>query len=151
MIMSKWVYVQQGYNNKGNFYKKEDYDKMVSDPDYKKTDDWYASTYYYEDTDLIEYKKNNSLTGLKSLKTDKLWFDFDDLENPTNAQNDTIELVSRLKKAGVKSNSIDVYFSGQKGFTVIATFDKMLNRTQVEHLSISVFGKGLETLDKKIY
>ncbi len=80
-----------------------------------------------------------------------MWFDFDDEKNPDNAKKDAIEVIARLKKSGVKERCIDVYFSGNKGFEVSVKYNKMLNRTQVEHLAMEVFGKGLPTLDSSLY
>ena len=146
MNMSKYLYLQQGLNNKGEFIPKDEWQNNTSD------DDYYVSTYYYDDAALEQYKKNNnSRKGIKSVKTDKIWWDFDNKENPEAAKEDAKTLIARLKKSGIKESSIDVYFSGQKGFEVSVKFNQMLNRTQVEHLAMEVFGKGIETLDASMY
>lgn len=146
MYMSKYLYLQQGLSNKGEFIPRDEWRNGSSD------DDYYVSTYYYDDAALEQYKKNNnSRKGIKSVKTDKLWFDFDNKENPEIAKEDAKVLIARLKEAGVKESSIDVYFSGFKGFEVSVKFNQLLNRTQVEHLAMEVFGKGLETLDSSLY
>lgn len=146
MNMSKYIFIKQGLTSKGEFVECNEWNSEFSSDD-----DWYSSTYYYESDALEYYKTKQSLKGFKNVKTDKIWFDFDDEKNLENAKNDTKDLVSRLKEAGIKENSIDVYFSGGKGFTVIAQLNKMLNRTQVEHLAVDVFGKDLKTLDHSLY
>lgn len=143
--MSKFIYIKQGLESKGEFVEKNEWnEEFTSDKD------WYASTYYYEQ-DAIEYfKTNGRIKGFKNVKTDKIWFDFDstDLDK---AKSDAKEVVRRLTDKGIKEAAIDVYFSGSKGFTVEAHIDKMLNRTQVEHLACNVFGKDLITFDTTMY
>jgi KaiC/GvpD/RAD55 family RecA-like ATPase len=147
MNMSKYVYIQQGLTNKGEFIERSEWNE-----EFEADTDYYMSTYYYDDAAIAQYKKqNNSRKGIKSVKTDKIWFDFDDKENVENAQKDAIEVVSRLKNAGIKEKCINVFFSGNKGFEVSVKFNKMLNRTQVEHLTMEVFGKELQTLDSSLY
>lgn len=147
MLMSKWVFVQKGLNGKGEFVERSEWNE-----DFEADTDYYMSTYYYDDAAIAQYKKqNNSRKGIKSVKTDKIWFDFDDKANVENALKDTREVVSRLKNAGIKENCINVFFSGNKGFEVSVRFNKMLNRCQVEHLTMEVFGKGLQTLDSSLY
>jgi KaiC/GvpD/RAD55 family RecA-like ATPase len=144
-MMSKYIYVKQGLNSIGEFVEKSEWnEEFTSDTD------WYISTYYYEQDALDYFKVNGRIKGFKNVKTDKIWFDFDstDLER---AKGDAKTVISRLKDNGIKESAIDVYFSGSKGFTVETTVDKMLNRTQVEHLACNVFGKGLETFDKTMY
>lgn len=144
--MSKFIFVKQGLVSDGELVPKEE-----RDYNFTSEKDWYASTYYYGD-DAVEYlqKNNGKIKGFKNVKTDKIWFDLDstDLDK---AKADAKEVVNRLKAHNIKESSIDIYFSGSKGFTVEANINKMLNRTQVEHLACEVFGKDLETFDSTMY
>jgi len=146
MNMSKYIYVKQGVNSLGEFVEKNEWNK-----DFTSDDDYYISTYYYENDALEYFKNKRSLKGFKNVKTDTIWFDFDDEKNLDKAKLETKEVVNRLKNNGVKEDSIDVYFSGGKGFSLQFKTNKMLNRTQVEHLALNVFGKDLETLDQSMY
>lgn len=145
-MMSKYIFVKQGLGNKGEFVERDEWNEEFTDDK-----DWYASTYYYEQNALDYYKTKQSLKGFRDVKTDKLWFDFDDDNNLDNARKDAKEVITRLKSAGINESSIDVYFSGGKGFEVSVRTNKMLNRTQVEHLAVNVFGKDLTTFDTSLY
>lgn len=146
MTMSKYIYLKQGLNTLGEFVERDEWNEDFTDDK-----DWYSSTYYYGQNAVDYFKAKNSLKGFRDVKTDKLWFDFDSETDLDKAKSDTKEIVARLKNAGIKESSIDIYFSGGKGFTVTTQFTKLLNRTQVEHLAINVFGKDLETLDTTMY
>jgi hypothetical protein len=146
MMSSKYLFVKQGLSSYGEFVDKDEWDEnFVSD------DDYYISTYIYGEDAKKLYEEKKSLKGFRNVKTDKIWFDLDSEGNLELAREETKELVSRLKKTGIKESSIDIFFSGGKGFGVEVKINKMLNRTQVEHLAINTFGKGLETLDTTLY
>lgn len=146
-MTTNYVFVQQGLKGNGEFVEYNEWND-----EFKSDNDYYMSTYYYDDAAISQYKKNgNSRKGIKSVKTDKIWFDFDNKENLGIAAEDAKTLIARLKKAGIKESSIDVCFSGFKGFCVTAKLNRMLNRSQVEHLTMNIFGKGLKTLDASLY
>lgn len=147
MIMSNnYRLVKQGLSGYGELVETDEWDdNFTSDKD------WYYTAYYLGDDAPDYHKKNNGkMKGYRNAKTDTIWFDFDGSENLDNALKDTKEVISRLKNAGLKENSIDVYFSGGRGFHVFAKTNKMLNRTQVEHLATQ-FGKDLSTFDNTMY
>lgn len=143
--MSKYIYIKQGLESKGEFVERSEWNE-----EFTSDQDWYASTYYYEQDALDYFKTNGRIKGFKNVKTDKIWFDLDSTDLNL-ARSDAKEIIQRLKDKGIKESAIDVYFSGSKGFTVEAHIDKMLNRTQVEHLTCNIFGKGLETFDSSMY
>lgn len=146
MNMSKFIYVKQGLNSFGEFVELNEWNK-----DFTSEDDYYSSTYYYGNDGVAYFKKNGKIKGFKNVKTESIWFDFDHESNLELAKNDVKVLIARLKNAGIDESAIDIYFSGSKGFTVQFRTNKTLNRTQVEHLAIDVFGQGLETLDTTMY
>jgi len=88
-----------------------------------------------------------------------LCFDLDDARNVESARKETVELIRFLKnELGVKEDSIDVCFSGSKGFSLVVNrrvfgfepsgilplIHRSIAREMVERL-------GLKTVDLKIY
>lgn len=146
MHMSRYVRLTKGVADKGILIKPEDVYGYVDDKS-----DYYVSTYYYNDNHLKRFKETGSVKGIKDVTTDKLWFDFDNKEDPEFARQDSIELVNRLRKYGIKDQNIEVYFSGNKGFNVIVTLNRTLTPDLCYSLAVNKFGKGLKTLDTTLY
>lgn len=113
--------------------------------------DYYLSTYYYNDQHLDYFNKNGSVKGIRDVTTNKIWFDLDSKDNPEKARFETLEIISRLRKAGVKDKNIQVYFSGNKGYNVIVELNRNLTPDQVQSIVVNKFGKNLETLDLSLY
>lgn len=146
--MSKFFRVTKGVKDRGILVKEEDIKSHIKDPN----QDYYVSTYYYNDKQLQEFKqKGNSVTGIKDVKTKQLWFDFDSKDNPELARKDSLELVKRLKNHGIKEEAIQVYFSGNKGYNVVLKLNREITPKQAENLALYKFGKGLNTLDTSLY
>lgn len=144
--MSKYVRLTKGLNDKGILIKPEEVQSYL-----KEDRDYYTSVYYYNEEQLKKFKETGSVKGIKDVTTDKIWFDFDSKDNPEKARLDTIEVVKRLKKHGIKENGIEVYFSGNKGYNVVVSLNRNLTPGLVQSLAINKFGKGLETLDVSLY
>lgn len=144
--MNNFYFVKKGLNGLGEFVEETDWDD-----NFTSNDDWYRSTYFYDKKALVHYEKTKSLKGYRDVKSNKIWFDFDGDLAIDDAKNDAIEVINRLKKSGIKETSISIYFSGGRGFHVVTQLDKMFNRTQIEHLTLEIFGKGLKTLDYSLY
>lgn len=148
MNMSKFVRITKGLEESGTLIKPEEVNSYIKDPNH----DYYVSTYFYNDKQLEEFKqRGNSVAGIKDVKTDQLWFDFDSKDNPELARKDALELVKRLKSHGIREEAIQVYFSGNKGYNVILKLNREITPKQVENLAIYKFGKDLKTLDVQIY
>lgn len=100
------------------------------------------------DSRATELLENVSVSGEKDVYTHKLVFDFDHKQLET-ARIDTIELVDRLMNSGLKSENIQLSFSGNKGFSIeVETEEKF---TQPEFWNIvDQFGSDLQTLDDKV-
>lgn len=110
----------------------------------------FISTSYYNEEQFKEFQKTKSVAGVTDTKTNQLWFDFDSHTDVTQSQRDSVELISRLEKAGFASENIESYYSGSKGFHVIVKLQNELNSTQVKKI-VSKFKEGLTTLDLQIY
>jgi hypothetical protein len=80
--------------------------------------DHYVSLFKYNEEGYQQWKSKGTVAGIKDVTTNKLFFDFDDATNPENAKQDAITVVSRLLSTGIKSDNIQIAFSGGKGFSV---------------------------------
>lgn len=110
----------------------------------------YISTYYYNQNHKDQFDKTRSVKGITDVKTSQLWFDFDSHTDLNLPKNDAITLIDNLKKKGFSEENIEVYYSSNKGYHVIAKLSTELNRKQVEN-AVELLGKGLQTLDMSLY
>lgn len=148
MNMAKYVRLTKGVNDKGILVKPEEIDSLIKDHN----SDYYVSTYFYNEKQLEEFKqKGGSVKGIKDVKTNSLWWDFDSKDTPELARKDALELISRLKEHGIAEEAIQVYFSGNKGYNVVLTLNKEITPQQAENLALYKFGKDLPTLDTTLY
>lgn len=118
---------------------------------YEGKENLFVSTSYYNEKHYEHFKKTKSVAGIDDTVTDKIWFDFDNKENPQLALNDTRELLKRLKTNNVPDSNIKVFFSGSKGLHVIVDTDKELNYTEVKKIALDKFAADLKTVDVKVY
>ena len=148
MNMSKYVNVKYALTDYANLVKFEEFQELSKNP--PDNTPMYYSLFYYNDEQFKEFQKTRSLKGITNVKTDNLVFDFDspDMEQ---AKKDTATLVSRLKESGYTKDNFKIYSSANKGFHVHLKLDQELNPTQVKILATEHFGKGLESLDLKVY
>lgn len=144
--MSKYIRLTKGLNDKGILIKPEEIYERIDDLE----KDHYVSTYFYNEEQYNHFQKTGSVAGIRDVKTDKIWWDFDD-KNPEHARLDAIEVIDRLKTAGYKDENIEVYFSGGKGYHVILQTNRLLTPEQVQSIAINKFGKDLKTLDSSLY
>lgn len=88
-----------------------------------------------------------------SVFSECLYWDMDNI-SIEKAQQDTIELVERLKEY---SNNIRIYFSGNKGFHIVLIAPELEDFIDVENFAFGVkktcskLAKGLISFDNKIY
>lgn len=82
--------------------------------------------------------------------SNQLIFDFDCKDNLDKAKSDIIELISRLKKYGIKESTIDTYFSGNKGWHCKVHLNQFLTASEL-HSICSALIDGLETADTVVY
>lgn len=143
----QYIRLSEGLNNYQLLPANNDIWQYIKDPDNK---DYYQSIYRYEQEHYDKWKETKSLSGIKNVKTDKLVFDFDDVDNPENAKNDTITLINKLLELGMPENTIDVAFSGNKGFSVEIITDKQFSPDELKTLALSLT-EGLKTRDTSIY
>jgi len=71
-----------------------------------RTKDIYFSLFQYNKDHYEQYQEKKSLAGMTGVKTDKLFFDFDDANDPEKARVDAVEVVARLIESGVPQQNI---------------------------------------------
>ncbi len=111
--------------------------------------DIYTSLFTYQDRHLEHFKKTRSLKGITDVKTNRLFFDFDDKMAPQKAQYDTIELCNRLIESGIPKDKIQIYFSGNKGFHIGVALSESLTRQEFVNVVFDL-ASGLATFDVRI-
>lgn len=146
MNMSKYVRLTKGFNDRGKLIKASEnvWDHIDSEKDF------YQSTYYYNEEHYKQFQNTGTIAGIRDVKTDKLWFDFDSTDLNI-AKTDTNELVTRLLKLNIQSEDIQIYFSGNKGFNVIIDLKKEITPKQARSLAVNKLGAGLDSLDTTLY
>jgi KaiC/GvpD/RAD55 family RecA-like ATPase len=118
----------------------------------KSTDiDYYKSIYLFNDQQYKEFQERGSVAGMKDVVTNKLAWDFDNKQQPESAKHDAKKLIENLKSNGIQEESIQVFFSGSKGFEVSVELSNTL-LTPVEAKNIAAnLAKGLSSFDTSIY
>jgi hypothetical protein len=111
--------------------------------------DYYVSIYNYNDEHYKKFKETGSVSGIRDVTTNKLVFDFDDSNNTENARQDAITLVSRLMSEGVSENSIQVAFSGSKGFGIQIDTNEEFTPDEFKNITSGLAG-DLKTFDKVV-
>lgn len=116
------------------------------------TKDYYTSAFFYNDEQYNTFKKTGSVAGITDTVTNKLYWDFDSLDNLDNAKKDAYSLCERLvEKAKFSPENIALFFSGMKGFQVEVTVQgSTFTPSEVKNICLNL-GEGLTTLDKQIY
>lgn len=112
--MAEYIRLSEGLNR----YKLVPTNENIWDHISTNEKDYYTSIYRYNEEHYNSWKTTGTVAGITNVKTNKLVFDFDDAENIENARQDAITLVSRLLSKGITSDTIQIAFSGNKGFCV---------------------------------
>lgn len=111
--------------------------------------DYYLSIFKYNQEQYDHWKKTNTVAGIKDVYTSKLLFDFDSKENVEEARQDSIELVTRLLNKGIKSDNIQIAYSGQKGICI--EVDTTCKFTPEEFKNITfALASDLESFDRVV-
>lgn len=80
--------------------------------------DYYTSLFLYNESHKKILEERGTLSGVSDAVTNRIFFDFDDKQNPENARKDAIEAANRLLAMGVPEDAIKPYFSGNKGYNI---------------------------------
>ena len=142
----EYIRISEGLDNYKLYPKDVDLRRFIEKAGNK---DYYFSIYTYEDKHYEHWKQVGNLRGIRDVKTDKLVWDFDDVDNIENARKQTLETIGRLVNKGFNKDDIQIYFSGNRGFHLMINLDEKIDREQFEDM---VFGlaSGLDKLDKTV-
>lgn len=143
--MSSYIRLNEGLNK----YKLVPVTDNIWDHITTNDSDWYTSLYEYNEEHYKQWQEKNSVAGIKNTLTRKLLFDFDDAANPENAQADTKTLVSRLIEHGVPEKSIQIAFSGNKGFGVEVDTTSLFTPEEFKTTTAKLAG-DLPTFDRVV-
>jgi hypothetical protein len=108
--------------------------------------DYYRSLYTYNENHKKFLEEKGTLSGITDTETNRLFFDFDDKQNIENAKQDTITTANRLLDKGFTEESIKVYFTGGKGFSIEVLIDEYISPDKFGAIVDNVAG-DLNTLD----
>lgn len=111
--------------------------------------DWYTSLYMYNESHKKILEEKSTLAGITDTVTNRLFFDFDDKENPENARVDAIETANRLLAAGVPEDSIKPFFTGSKGYNIEVTLNEFITPDKFGAIVDKIAG-DLPTFDKVV-
>lgn len=147
--MSLYVRLCKSVHDKGRLLKPEEINQYIDD----KTD-WYVSTYFYNEAQKKLFDEIGSIKGIANVFTDNIWFDFDNQTEEQllqdSAKVDCLKTIERLKQEGLKESDVELYFTGNKGYTFTVNVNKSLSPAQVKHLCRK-FAGDLPTFDKSLY
>lgn len=110
----------------------------------------YVSVFKYNEEQYKRFKESGSVSGIDDVVTDTLVWDFDSIDDLAAAKRDTEALLTRLQKE-IDPKNIQVFFSGNKGFTVQVFLDRNITPQEQRIVCVDRFGKDLQTLDTQIY
>ena len=144
--MGKYIRLCDRLATKGKLIDADKLDSYIEDLDRE----YYISTFYYNDEHLERFKSTGSVSGIKDTTTNKLYFDFDSVDEPDFARHDAITTIKRLEEYKINPNDIEIYFSGSKGFHLIINLDKEYSPREIEEISLKV-AKDLKTFDLTMY
>lgn len=111
--------------------------------------DWYTSLYVYNENHKKILEERGTLAGITDTVTNKLYFDFDDKNNPENARRDAITAANRLLETGFEESNIKVFFTGSKGYNIEIELNEFINPSQFSVIVDSIAG-DLETFDSVV-
>lgn len=116
----------------------------------KSNKDYYTSLFIYNQKHYDDFQKSGTISGIKDVTTNILYWDFDSKDDIKRAKDDAVELCSRLISRGISPSDVQIAFSGKKGFSVELHSTERFNEIEIKNITLSL-GQDLKTLDTKIY
>ena len=142
-----YIRVTKGLVDKGQLISPNDLYDFVTDSE----KDYYASVFRYKPEHFETFKKTGSIRGINDVTTNQLIFDFDSKTDLEKTRQDALTAIERLQKYGIKDSTIQIYFSGNKGFTVQVELNRFLSPEQVRTIALKKIAYGLDTADSSVY
>jgi KaiC/GvpD/RAD55 family RecA-like ATPase len=143
----KYVRVCKGQNTKGNLVPLDSVNDHIDASD---SSDYYVSLFQYNQQHFEQFKEKGTVAGITDVTTNTLYFDFDSENDVPKAKADAIELIARLSSYGISCSLLNIYFSGQKGFSIEIETNSEFTPADLKRICKNL-GQGLETLDTQIY
>lgn len=110
---------------------------------------WYISLYQYNQGHKEKIEAARSFKGIEDTTTDRLFLDLDSKTDLPKAQVQTQQLLERLIEDGFSLDSLKVFFSGQKGFSIEIDLEDRITPAQVKNI-IKTLAKEFSCLDVKV-
>jgi len=145
--MNEYIRVTKGLVDKGTLIKAEELPNLPIDTER----DYYTSVYYYNDNHYEQFKKSGSIRGITDVYTDTIVFDFDSKSNLEQTRQDALTAIDRLRKFKVRESDVEVYFSGNKGFTLNIKLDRKITPEQARSIALEKIAGDLQTTDSSVY
>jgi DnaB-like helicase C terminal domain len=108
--------------------------------------DHYTSLFLYNEGHKRILEEKGTLSGISDPVTNRLFFDFDNKENPEDARLDAIEAANRLLGLGIPEEAIKPYFSGNKGYNIEVSINEFITPEKFGVIVDKVAG-DLKTFD----
>jgi KaiC/GvpD/RAD55 family RecA-like ATPase len=147
MTRPEYIRVTRGLADKGVLIRPDDLHKIVVDTE----KDYYASLYYYSPSQYETYKKTGTIRGISDVYTDTIVFDFDSKTDLDQTKTDALAAIARLKTFGIKDDNIEVYFSGNKGFTINVKLNRFITPDHARKIALDKIAGDLQTADTSVY
>lgn len=144
---NEYIRVTKGLVDKGVLVSPDDLHKIVTDTE----KDYYSSVYYYNEKHYEHFKKSGSIRGITDVYTDTIVFDFDSKTDLEQTKQDALTAIKRLKTFNVKETNVEIYFSGNKGFTLSVKLNNKITPEQARHIALNKIAGNLQTVDTSVY
>ena len=150
--MSEYIRFCKTLNTKGTILPTSDKTTIEKELKQNPEVDFYTSIFTFDNAAKEYFDEKGSIKGYSgTASSSKLIFDFDCENNPAKAQKDVIELLTRFQKDGIPVNdSVNIFFSGNKGFHVELSTNYAFTPKQMKNICTNM-ATGLSTFDAVIY
>jgi RecA/RadA recombinase len=135
----------EGLNDRGRLVPKGSEYDYIKDPN----KDYYVSIFDYFEDHKKKFDETGSVSGITDVTTNSLIWDFDAYTNTDQSKQDVLELATRLLKEGLNQDDFNIFYSGNKGFSLELHTTAILNPSDFKRITAHL-SKGLATRDEKI-
>lgn len=111
--------------------------------------DWYESLFLYNEEQKAEFDKTGSVAGVQHVTGKRLYFDFDSKDDLETAANDTLSVYHKLRDIGFSEDTIELSFSGSKGFGIDILLVNEISVKDFKHAVFAIAG-DFKTFDRVI-
>ena len=144
--MTKYYRVCKFLQDKGTMVPEDEIVNFINDFERE----WYTSIFYFNESQLADFKVKGTVAGMTGMRTNKLFFDFDDKEHIENAKDDALVLVKKLLDNGLKRDEFNICFSSNKGFSVEIYLTSDYTAKEIKVIAKELAGE-LKSWDSVVY